>query len=119
MSTKVALERSQLKAKKAYRNDSWDLVDAVDKDAGFLAKAKDDDLPAELRGRTLVEKEAAVAAKASARADLKAKIAKLEADRAAFLAADRAKRGEAEASSLETEFSKGTKKAAAKKGYRP
>jgi hypothetical protein len=119
LSAKVALERSQLKAKKAYRNESWDLVDAVEKDAAFLGKAKDADLPAELRGKSVEEKQAAVAAKAKARAELKARIGKLEADRAAFLEAERVKKGGAEEASLETEFSKSTKKAAAKKGYKP
>jgi hypothetical protein len=119
MSAKVALERSQLKAKKAYKNENWDLVDAVDKDVNFLANAKDGDLPAELQGKTLAEKQAAVAAKAAMRADLKAKIGKLEAERAKFLADEQAKRGGAEAASLETEFEKSTKKAAAKKGYKP
>lgn len=118
LSPKVALERSQLKAKARYKNDSWDVIDAVDKDAGWLEKAKDDDLPAELRGKSLAEKQALVAAKAAARADLKARIAKLETERKAFLEAEQARQKSADAPSLETEMMKSTKKAAAKKGYK-
>jgi hypothetical protein len=118
MSKKVALERSQLKAKKAYDNSSWDLVDATDKNAKFLDTAKDGDLPAELQGKTAEEKKALVAAKAQQRADLKAKIAKLEADRTTFLATERAKTGAKEEKSLETELMKSTKHVAGKKGYK-
>jgi hypothetical protein len=119
LSPKVALERSQLKAKKGYRNDRWDVVDAVDKDARWLENAKDDALPAELRGKSLAEKQQIVAAKAASRSAIKAKIAKLEAERAAFLAAERARKGTAEASSLETELLKTSRKVAARKGYKP
>lgn len=117
LGAKVALERNALKAKKAYRNDSWDLVDAVEGDAGFLGRAKDEELPAAMRGKSLADKQAAVAAQASRRAALKAEIAKLEAERDAFLKAEAAKHGTADAPSLETELIKGTRKAATKKGY--
>jgi len=119
MSKKVALERAQLKGKKAYRNDSWDLVDAVDKDRTFLEKAADDKLPAELRGKTLAEKQQLVAANAAKRAELQSKIAKLEAERTAFVEAERKKQGGAAVQSLETELMKSTKKVATKKGYKP
>ncbi len=119
LSKKVALERSQLKAKASYSNKAWDLVDAVEGDAGFLTKAKDADLPVEMQGKTLAEKEQIVAAKAAERAQIKAKIAKLEAERTAFLAAERARLGKAAEVSLESELTKGTKKVASKKGYKP
>ena len=117
LSKKVALERSQLKAKPSYRNESWDVVDAVARDGAFLDKAKDDDLPAELRGKTLAERQALVAAKAAARAELQAKLARLAAERTAFLA-EQAKQAAPAAPSLETELMKSTKKVAAKKGYK-
>ncbi len=118
MGKKVALERAQLKSKKAYKNESWDLVDATDKDTGFLAKTTDDKLPAELQGKSLEEKQQIVAAKAAKRAELKVKIAKLEAERNTFVAAEQAKQGGEQTKSLESEMMKGTKKAAAKKGYK-
>lgn len=118
LSKKVALERSQLKAKAAYRNDTWDVVDAIEKDADFLGKAKPDALPAELRGKSLAEQQQIIAGKAAARADLKAKLAKLEADRTAFIAAEQAKAAGPEQKVLETELMKSTKKVAAKKGYK-
>ena len=118
LSPKVALERAQLKSTKNYRNDSWDVVDAVNNSGKFLDQVSDDKLPIELRGKTLAEKQKIVAANAAKRADLKAKIAKLEAERNTFLAAERAKQNSATAPSLETELMKTTKQVAAKKGYK-
>ncbi len=118
MSKKVAVERAQLKGKKAYRNDSWDLVDAVEKDGKFLEKASDDKLPAPLKGKSLAEKKEVVAANAAKRAELKTKIAKLEAQRTAFIEAERKKQNGANEESLETELMKSTKKIATKKGYK-
>jgi hypothetical protein len=117
MSAKVAVERSQLKAKRGYKNEMWDLVDALEKDAAFLDKVADPDLPSELRGKSLAEKKAAVAAKAATRAELKARIVELEAERTRFLARERERLGAAEDQSLNAGLMTPTKKAATKKGY--
>lgn len=118
LSPKVALERAQLKRKAAYRNESWDVVDAMDKDGGFLEKADEKELPAELQGKSLEDKQRIVAGKAAARAELKAKIGKLEAERNAYLAKERATQAAPEVRSLETEMTKSARKAAAAKGYK-
>lgn len=119
MSKKVAIERAQLKGKRAYKNYSWDLVDAIEKDKDVLQKTKDEQLPAELRGKSLEEKQQLVAGKAAQRNDIKAKIAKLEAERADFLAKERAKQpASEEEKSLDTEVKKSAKKAAVAKGYK-
>jgi len=119
ISPKVALERAQLKSKKAYRNDSWDLVDAVEKNGKFLEQASDDKLPTDLRGKPLAEKQAIVAAKAAKRAELKAQIAKLEAERTKFVEVEQATQAPAGKPSLESELMKSTKRVATKKGYKP
>lgn len=118
LSRKVALERAQLKSTNNYRNYNWDVVDAVDNNGRFLEEAADDKLPSELRGKTLAEKQKIVAGNAAKRAELKAKIARLEAERNTFLAAERAKQRGPAAQSLETELMKTTKKVAAEKGYK-
>lgn len=117
LSAKVALERSQLKAKRAYKNTSWDLVDKVEEDAGFLAKADDASLPAALRGKSLAEKQQLVAEQAAKRAALKAELARLEVERTKFLDAERAKTSP-DAPSLESELVKGTAKVAGRKGWK-
>ncbi len=118
LSPKVALERAQLKSKKAYRNDSWDVIDAVEKNGKFLEQATDDKLPAELRGKSLADKQAIVAANSAKRAALKSEIAKLEAERTKFVGEEQRKQGAAGKPSLETELMKSTKKVATKKGYK-
>lgn len=118
LSRKVALERAQLKSKKSYRNDNWDVVDALDNNGKFLEQVADDKLPTELRGKTLAEKQKIVGDNAAKRAELKAQIAKLEAERNTFLAAERAKQNSTAAPSLDTELMKTAKKVAAKKGYK-
>jgi hypothetical protein len=119
LSPKVALERAQLKSKANYRNDSWDVVDAVANNGRFLEEASDDKLPTTLRGKPLAEKQQIVAANAARRAELSSRIAKLEAERTAFLAAERANQPNATAPSLETELMRSTKKIATKRGYKP
>jgi hypothetical protein len=118
LSPKVALERAQLKSKKGYDNANWDVIDAIDSNGKFLERASDEVLPAELRGKTLAEKQRIVAGNAAKRAELKAKIARLEAERNAFLAAEQAKQRGAATPSLETELMKTTEKVATKKGYK-
>jgi hypothetical protein len=118
LSPKVAIERAQLKRKASYRNDHWDVVDAVDKDGKFLARAADGDLPTELRGKSLEEKQRIVDGMAAERAQLKAKIARLEAERKAFLAVEEAKQAEPAVNSLGSEMMKSTRKEATKKGYK-
>jgi len=118
LSKKVAIERAQLKSKKSYDNSGWDVVDAYSQNKNFLDETDDQKLPEEMRGKTLEQKKQIVAAKTAARADLQAKIGKLEAERTKFLDAEQKKQGTAEAQSLETELMKTTKKVAAKKGYK-
>jgi hypothetical protein len=119
ISPKVAVERAQLKAKKSYRNTGWDVIDAVDGDGKFLEQTSDDKLPGELRGKTLAEKKQIVADRAAKRTEIKARLAKLEAERNAFLAAEQAKHGGPQAQTLETELMKTTRDIAVKKGYKP
>lgn len=118
LSKKVAVERAQLKSKKGYSNSNWDLVDATKDDGKFLETARDEQLPEAMRGKTLEEKKAMVAANAAKRADIQAKIAKLEAERTKFVEAERAKLADKDAPSLESELMKSTKKTASKKGYK-
>jgi hypothetical protein len=119
ISPKVALERAQLKGKKSYSNANWDIVDAVESNSRFLEQAADDQLPSALRGKPLAEKQQIVAANAARRAELRSKIAKLEAERTRFVETERAKQSDAPVQSLESELMKSTRKTATRKGYKP
>lgn len=118
MSMKVAIERQQVKSKKSYDNRGWDVVDAITNDGKFLETTPDDQLPAELRGKSLEEKKRLVEANIAKRDAIKAKIAKLETERTRFLAAEEAKQRGAAVNSLETELMKSTRKIATQKGYK-
>jgi von Willebrand factor type A domain len=118
LSPNVALERAQLKGTRNYNNANWDVVDAVENNARFLEQAGDAELPAELRGKRLAEKQQIVAANAARRAELSLQIRKLEAERTAFLETARAPERGATARSLETALMKSATKIAANKGYR-
>lgn len=118
VSKKVAIERMQVKGTKSYDNSNWDAVDAYAKRPKFLEEAKDDELPAEFRGKTLEEKKKLIEAKTAERAELQKQLAKLESERTAFIDAERKKNNMAEETSLESELMKTTKAVAAKKGYK-
>lgn len=118
LSPKVALERMQLKSKKAYDNRGWDVVDAIQNNTQFLENTPDAQLPAELRGKSLEEKRRLIDANIARRKDINAQIAKLEAERTRFLASEQAKQQGAAINSLETELLKGTQQIATKKGYK-
>jgi hypothetical protein len=118
MSKKVAIERMNIKSKKSYDNTNWDLVDAQDKDANFLSKESEENLPVEMRGKTLEEKKAMVDAAAKKRTELKAKIAELEKARRAHVENEKVKNGVKDEASLDSELMKSTKKTAGKKGYK-
>lgn len=118
MSPKVALERAQIKAKKSYDNRGWDVIDANKNNANFLGQTKEEDLPTELRGKSLAEKQQIITAKTAERDELQKKLAKLETERKQFLDAENAKHHSAEDQSLGNELMKSTKQVATKKGYK-
>jgi hypothetical protein len=82
----ATVQRSLSKASAAYDNSGWDLVDAVH--GGLdLDKAEAKDLPERLRGLAPAERRAAVDAMAKERADIQARIQKLDGDRRGWIAA--------------------------------
>lgn len=86
ISTANAVERSVSKTKiSAYNNENWDLVDKVEKDNDFLLHAKDKDLPQELRGKKLDEKQKYVAEKAEERRRVQKEIANLSKKRQDYI----------------------------------
>lgn len=87
-SSRVA--RSVSKANGLYKNAEWDMVDGLTEGTVDLDKMRDDELPAELRGKSVTEREAIIKAKADKRAQLQAEINQLAKERDAFVAKKRA-----------------------------
>lgn len=80
-----AATRAVSKASRLYDNSGWDLVDGSKKGAVKLDEMKDEDLPAELKGKNAQERQAFVDAKAKERAEIQGKIQKLQAEREKFV----------------------------------
>jgi hypothetical protein len=114
-SPSVAVERAAAKASGQYHNESWDLVDA--KKAGMASPAAMpvEQLPAEKQTMKPAEREEYVAGMAKKRADLQARIQKLQEDRRRVIAREEAKR--AADQTLETAILRSIKTQAASGGY--
>jgi hypothetical protein len=78
--------RAVSKASRLYDNSGWDLVDGTKKGAVKLDELKEEELPAELKGKSAPERQAIVDAKAKEREEIQAKIQKLQSERQKFLA---------------------------------
>lgn len=76
------------KASHNYRNESWDLVDALKSSKIKLEEVKDEDLPEQLRDMSVEERKAHVQAKAKERTDIQQKIQQLNGQRQAYIAAE-------------------------------
>lgn len=55
MNKAIYAERAVSKSKAAYKNESWDVVDAYKKDASFVDKVKKEELPSEFKDLTKEE----------------------------------------------------------------
>ena len=80
------VERAVTKSSSAYKNDSWDLVDASKEDDKIIEKADSHYLPEEMMGMTLEQKKAYVKKKESERTQIKNEIQELEKKRRVFQA---------------------------------
>ncbi len=81
----AAAARAEAKAKDAYGNSGWDLVDAAKRRDFDLAKVAKEELPAEMRGMTLEQRQAHLEKKAAERKAVQDEINKLGRERQAFI----------------------------------
>ncbi|MEM9461896.1 MAG: hypothetical protein AAGF11_47495 [Myxococcota bacterium] len=89
-----SIQRAVTKSSTNYRNPSWDLLDALETQTTTLAQLDRTSLPAETRDMTDAELDAWVEGKRQARTDLKKELAQLAAQRAQYVAAQRAEHSE-------------------------
>lgn len=80
------VERAVSKSKAAYRNEEWDLVDAMKKDDKVLKDVKTEDLPEAMQVMTKAEQKEYVEKKATEREEIQTKINDLNTKRQAFIA---------------------------------
>jgi Mg-chelatase subunit ChlD len=93
MEPSAAAERAATKASPLYKNESWDLVDAVREDSGKLDKIATSDLPAELRNLPREKQEAYLEKKQQDRIQIQQKIQELTKKRDAYVESEKKKSG--------------------------
>lgn len=113
----VAAERAATKASEVYRNASWDLVDAVKDGDVKLEEMKEEDLPEQLKGKSVVERARIVAKNQAARERTQRQIQELAKEREAYLAAELAKLPEQSEASLDEAVLNSVRAQAIKVGY--
>lgn len=112
------VERTVAKSKKnAYKNDHWDLVDKAEKDAGFISSVKEEELPAELKGKSKEEIKKAVATKSAERGKIQKEIEELSRKRQEYIDAEMKKRGNSDSDDLGKAIEKSILEQAKKNGY--
>ncbi len=115
MGAAAPVERSVAKAQGSYSNAGWDLIDALAQKQVTLGNLKDDELPAQMKGMTLAQKQKLVADLAAKRADLQDKINAANEKRRLFLA-DAAKKN-APADTLDQAILSSVRDEATRKGF--
>ena len=78
-------ERAIVKSKTAYSNESWDIIDAVDKGFKDITKMEEAELPAEFKGKTDEQKIQLIEGKKNERLIFQTKIAQLAINRQNFI----------------------------------
>jgi hypothetical protein len=80
------VERTVSKSSHAYKNSSWDLVDATKDNKEAVAEAKEDELPQEMKGMTIEQRKAFVQKKSDERKNIQAEIQTLNKKRQEYIA---------------------------------
>lgn len=88
-------ERAIVKSKGAYKNESWDLIDAVEAGTKDITVMKEEELPDEFKGKTDEEKKALIEQKKIEREKYQIKINELAKIRQEFIAEEMKKKAEA------------------------
>lgn len=113
MSASVMAERVAVKSQKSvYRNESWDLVDAMEKDASVIEKIDKNTLADSLKKKSNEELKAIISEQGRTRGVVSKEIEDLNKKREDYIRAERAKASDANKSTLESEVEKIIKKQA-------
>lgn len=117
ISSENMVERTVAKSKKVYSNADWDMVDMYSKKNGQANKLKEEDLPAELKGKSEKEIETIIRKKQEERDAINAEIGQLSAKRQQYIDAEMNKTGENREDDLGYAIEKSILKLARDLGY--
>ncbi len=110
--------RASFKAKAQYRNESWDLVDAAERDEEIVDTLSEDELPPEMRGMTVEKRKAYIEQKARERREIQQQILELdEKARKYRIQKEREMAEEGKANTLDAVMMKAIRQQAAEKGF--
>lgn len=84
-------DRAVSKSSRAYSNSSWDLVDAYKDDEKVIAKAREEDLPDDMKGLSTAQRESYVKEKSKERAAVQDEIQSLNRKRQEYIVTHAAK----------------------------
>lgn len=110
-------ERSIVKSKAAYSNESWDLIDAVNKGGKDVREMKEEELPDEFKGKTDEEKVKLIEEKKAERAQYQAKISQLAIERQNFINEEKNKQADDKKDDFGTSVNESLLKRAQEIGY--
>ncbi len=110
----VVVKRAVSKSSRLYKNSTWDLVDAEEKEEVNYAKIEKQKLPKDLQGKTSKEIKSYVKEQAKNRKEIQAKIQELDKKRRAYVAK---KQQDNKDNELEKVLITAIKKQAKKKNY--
>ncbi|WP_281542360.1 vWA domain-containing protein [Maribacter aestuarii] len=110
----VAVKRAVSKSSRLYNNKKWDLVDAYDDKEFDISRISKEELPSELKRKSIAEIEAYVAQKKSEREKIQKEIHELNAKREAHIAKNQNEDSKGE---LESVMLRAIKKQASSKNY--
>ena len=109
----VAVKRAVSKSSRMYRNSSWDLVDASEKEGFDISRIEKEQLPAELKGMSRTEIAHFIDQKKEERLSIQQKIREANAKREAYIATQQ----KDETGELENAMIKAIQKQASRKNY--
>src|SRR5258706_372684 len=78
-------ERSFCKSSHAYRNSSWDLVDAAKDNEKVITEIKSDDLPTEMRAMSIAQRKVYIKQKSEERTKIQVEIQSLNKNRQEYI----------------------------------
>lgn len=110
-------ERSIVKSKAAYSNESWDLIDAVNKGGKDVREMKEEELPDEFKGKTDEEKVKLIEEKKAEREQYQTKINQLAVERQNFITEEKKKQADGKKDDFGTSVNASLLKRAKEIGY--
>lgn len=116
-SSSAKTERAIVKSKSAYSNESWDLIDAVEKGSKDITTMTENELPDEFKGKTEEEKKEMIEKKKQERQFYQEKINKLAVERQNYIEEEKKKQTNGKTDDFGTSVNESLLKKAKEIGY--